>query len=107
MKEIIIDVSNEGEIQIETRGFKGKSCIKESQFMKDLLGKEITQTEFNKLLELEKKIGFNVAGEGGEYESFVLDCPLFEKKIVLKGKTELENEFTGRFVVKEAKLLEK
>jgi hypothetical protein len=40
MKEIVIDVSNEGEVQIETRGFKGKGCISESQFVKDLLGKE-------------------------------------------------------------------
>ena len=40
MKEIVIDVSDEGEIRIETRGFSGKSCIKESQFIKDVLGKE-------------------------------------------------------------------
>ena len=40
MKEIIVDISPEGEIKIETRGFKGKSCIAESQFLKDLLGKE-------------------------------------------------------------------
>ncbi len=40
MKEIVIDVSNEGEVRIETRGFKGKSCVSESQFLKDLLGKE-------------------------------------------------------------------
>ncbi len=40
MKEIIVDISNEGEIRIETRGFKGKSCVAESQFLKDLLGKE-------------------------------------------------------------------
>ncbi len=40
MKEIIVDISNEGEIKIETRGFKGKSCIAESQFLKDLLGNE-------------------------------------------------------------------
>ena len=33
MKEIVIDVSNDGEIQIETRGFKGKSCIHESEFL--------------------------------------------------------------------------
>jgi len=43
VKEIIIDVSDDGEVKIETRGFKGKSCIKESQFLKDLLGKEISQ----------------------------------------------------------------
>jgi len=40
MKEIIVDISDEGEIQIETRGFKGKGCIAESDFLKDVLGKE-------------------------------------------------------------------
>ena len=44
MKEIILDISNEGEVKIETRGFKGRSCLAESQFLKDLLGKE-TQRE--------------------------------------------------------------
>jgi hypothetical protein len=43
MKEIMVDISNEGEVKIETRGFKGKSCLKESQFLKDLLGKETEQ----------------------------------------------------------------
>ena len=41
MKEIIVDISNDGEVKIETRGFQGKSCIAESQFIKDLLGTEI------------------------------------------------------------------
>lgn len=41
MKEIIVDISDEGEIQIETRGFVGDSCLAESQFIKELLGKEI------------------------------------------------------------------
>ena len=40
MKEIVVDVSDDGEIRIETRGFSGKSCITESQFIKDVLGKE-------------------------------------------------------------------
>ena len=41
MKEIIIDITkNDGEIKIETRGFSGKGCIADSQFIKDLLGKE-------------------------------------------------------------------
>ncbi len=41
MKEIIIDISDDGIVQLETRGFKGKSCMAESQFIKDLLGKEV------------------------------------------------------------------
>ena len=40
MKEIVIDISNDGEISIETKGFKGKVCIEETQFLKNLLGKE-------------------------------------------------------------------
>jgi len=44
MKEIVIDVSDEGEIQIETKGFKGKSCVTEVQFLKDVLGKETART---------------------------------------------------------------
>jgi hypothetical protein len=44
MKEIIVDISPEGEVKIETRGFKGKSCIAEAQFLKDLLGKETAQS---------------------------------------------------------------
>ena len=44
MKEIVIDISNDGEIRIETRGFKGKTCITETQFLKDLLGKETAKT---------------------------------------------------------------
>ena len=44
MKEIVIDISNDGEIQIETKGFKGKSCVSESEFLKKVLGKEISRT---------------------------------------------------------------
>lgn len=40
MKEIVIDISSDGEIRIETKGFKGKACLEESQFLKNLLGKE-------------------------------------------------------------------
>jgi hypothetical protein len=40
MKEIIVDVSDDGEIRIETKGFAGKACIEEAGFLKNLLGKE-------------------------------------------------------------------
>ena len=43
MKEIVIDISNDGEIRIETKGFKGKACLEESKFLKNLLGKETFQ----------------------------------------------------------------
>jgi hypothetical protein len=40
MKEIIVDISDQGEITIQTIGFSGKSCVIETQFLKDLLGQE-------------------------------------------------------------------
>ncbi|KAM6204491.1 diphthine--ammonia ligase isoform 2-T2 [Sarcoramphus papa] len=46
------------------------------------LGKTLDQMEPN-LLELSEKYGVHVCGEGGEYETFTLDCPLFKKKIVV------------------------
>ncbi|MBU0516842.1 MAG: DUF2997 domain-containing protein [Proteobacteria bacterium] len=30
----------DGEVKIETRGFVGKTCLEEAQFLKDLLGPE-------------------------------------------------------------------
>ena len=47
------------------------------------LGKTIKEMQ-SYLSVLEAKFGANVCGEGGEYESFTLDCPLFKnKKIVI------------------------
>lgn len=52
-----------------------------------LSGKHLGQTieaMFPTLLELKKKWDIHVAGEGGEYESLVLDCPIFKRRLVLE-----------------------
>lgn len=43
MKQIVIDVMDNGEVKIETEGFSGSSCLEESQFLKDILGTEISR----------------------------------------------------------------
>lgn len=30
-----------------------------------------------------KEHGFNICGEGGEYETLTLNCPIFKKKIIM------------------------
>lgn len=40
MKYIDVTIDEEGQVVIETHGFTGKSCVVESQFLKDILGKE-------------------------------------------------------------------
>ncbi|KAK6479100.1 diphthine--ammonia ligase-like [Huso huso] len=46
------------------------------------LGKTLDQMEVY-LKQLSTQYGVHVCGEGGEYETFTLDCPLFKKKIVI------------------------
>ncbi|XP_065347839.1 uncharacterized protein LOC135944668 [Cloeon dipterum] len=46
------------------------------------LGRDISEVAPH-LLRMKEKWGLNVCGEGGEYETFTLDCPLFNKAIVV------------------------
>ena len=46
------------------------------------LGKTITELQ-PVFIKFKGECGMNVCGEGGEFESLVLDCPLFKKRIVL------------------------
>jgi hypothetical protein len=40
MKKIVVDIYDDGEVKIETVNFSGRSCVKESEFLKELLGTE-------------------------------------------------------------------
>ncbi|KAL6105415.1 dph6 [Pungitius sinensis] len=46
------------------------------------LGKPLADME-PYLKQLSQKYGVHICGEGGEYETFTLDCPLFKKKMVI------------------------
>ncbi len=73
----------------------------------DLLGRRIDQEVITELQEANRKHGINMLFEGGEAESFVLDAPLFRKKIeVLKAETGW-NGVTGTYAIKEARLVGK
>jgi len=52
-------------------------------FNESWLGRTIDEKCIGDLLNLQKKYGINIAGEGGEFETLVLDGPLFKKKLVL------------------------
>jgi len=76
-------------------------------FDKSWLGKEINSATLEKLVELHKKYQISLVGEGGEYESLVLDAPFFKKRIeIVEAETSYENG-SGVLVVKEAKLVDK
>jgi diphthine-ammonia ligase len=58
-------------------------------FDESWLGRQITEETIEDLLEHQKRFGINVAGEGGEFETLVLDGPLYTKKLVID-ETEKE-----------------
>lgn len=65
------------------------------------LGKEIDA----KLLGDLEKLNIHIAGEGGEYESFVLNCPLFKKELVIKESEKImEDKYSGYLKVKKLNL---
>ncbi len=71
------------------------------------LGQEMTKETLQKLVELNKKYQISLVGEGGEYESLVLDAPNFKKSIqILDAETSYENN-SGVYLIKQTKLVDK
>jgi len=52
--------------------------------LEDFVGRKINQEFIRDIKKIHEKYKINVAGEGGEFESFVLDCPLFKRKIEIE-----------------------
>ncbi len=76
-------------------------------FYKSFLGARIDDGIIKRLQELNRKYKVNMLFEGGEAESFVLDAPLFRKRIIVE-KAETEwNGSTGRYMIEQAHLEEK
>jgi ABC transporter with metal-binding/Fe-S-binding domain ATP-binding protein len=70
------------------------------------LGQTIDETNLNELRKLQKKFGFNLNFEGGEAETFVTNCPLFEKPLLIQDSTTEWDGYRGRFEILEAKLID-
>jgi len=51
------------------------------------LGKSIAELKEH-FISINASYGCNICGEGGEYESLTIDCPIYKKKLEIK-KTEI------------------
>jgi len=71
------------------------------------LGKEIDKELIERLVQLGKKFGLSVSGEGGEIETTVLDAPLFKTKIEILDYTVEARGNSGIFIIKRARLAPK
>jgi len=64
------------------------------------LGKKINDEIIGKLVELNEKYGINLAGEGGEFETLVVDAPLYRRKIVIKDYDIIREPLSATMIVK-------
>jgi len=70
------------------------------------LGKELTQTEWKRLRDISIKFGIHLAGEGGEYESFVIDAPHFSKSLCIDQSENVWEGQSGYLKIDRASLME-
>ena len=68
------------------------------------LGKSISKTDIDTLKQLSKKFGFNLNFEGGEAETFVVNCPLFLNSINITKSNKTWDGYRGRFEIVDAGL---
>jgi len=73
-------------------------------FDEDWLGRRIDENTVNALLELNRQYGISPVGEGGEYETLVLDAPLYKKKLRIIDAEKVWRNQNGQFVIAKAVL---
>jgi len=76
-------------------------------FDQSWLGRKIDSTTLKDLVELNNKYQISLVGEGGEYETLVLDAPFFRKRIRVLQTEGIWKNHSGYLLVKKAKLVKK
>jgi len=76
-------------------------------FTKEWLGKKIEVDAIRALEGLNRKYGISLVGEGGEYETLVLDGPIFRKRIEIVEAEAVWKGQGGNLLVKKALLKDK
>ncbi len=71
------------------------------------LGKRIDKEMIGRLRKAEARHGINMLFEGGEAESFVLDAPLFRKRIEVTEARKEWNGVSGAYFIEKAELVDK
>jgi ABC transporter with metal-binding/Fe-S-binding domain ATP-binding protein len=76
-------------------------------FDESWLGRRIDEGAIEDLLKLNRKYRINMLGEGGEYESLVLDAPFFRKRIEILEAERIWRGDSGYLLVRKAVLKDK
>jgi len=71
------------------------------------LGQELTDRRWDLLEKVSKKHGIHLTGEGGEYETFVIDAPHFERRVSVDKTVNRWDGQSGYLVIERASLVHK
>lgn len=71
------------------------------------LGRELDDDAIDALVELNRRHGISLVGEGGEYETLVLDAPFFKRRIDILKTEKRWDDHSGWLFVKKARLVRK
>ncbi len=71
------------------------------------IGRRIDDKLIEELIELNRKYKINLAGEGGEFETLVLDAPLYTKKIVIRDFEIIKDAMSATMIIKSFELRDK
>ena len=71
------------------------------------IGARLTEEKVKELERLQKRYQINPSGEGGELETFVLDGPIFHKRIEILRSRNIYDNYRGRLDIEEACLVDK
>lgn len=73
-------------------------------FNESWLGRKLDLNALEELRKLSRKFSIDIGGEGGEYETFVVNGPIFKKRVdVLKSKKEWDG-VRGEFIIEGVRL---
>jgi len=76
-------------------------------FDESWLGRKLDEETLRDLIELNRMYKVSVSGEGGEYESLVLDAPFFHKRIEILEAERIWRGDSGYLLIRKAELKDK
>jgi ABC transporter with metal-binding/Fe-S-binding domain ATP-binding protein len=71
------------------------------------LGKVIDEETLEELTKISEKFRISLTGEGGEFETFVFDGPIFKKRIEIIEASKVYENYSGTYRIERARLMEK
>ena len=95
-------------VELFKAGFKVIiTAVAAEGFDESWLGKELSMETLEELKILHQRYGIHISGEGGEFETLVIDGPIFKKKIEILDAEKIWKGDNGQYIIKKAKLSRK